>query len=106
MCQSELTEFLAELTEFAAGLGGFSPPKQSSRGTPPVSCKGSCTTKAIKRRKISCTVGSDCCVFDLSLHGRWISQSLQDSAKVCISRLLARNGCSLVVVVSATLASQ
>ena len=54
------------------------------------------TTTAMKRRNILCTFCSDCAVFNLSLQGRCISPSLQDSAKVAISRLLARNCCSLV----------
>ena len=44
--------------------------------------------------------------FDLSLHGRCVSRSLQDSAEVVISRLLARNCRSLAVVVSAVFASR
>ena len=64
------------------------------------------TTTAMKRRNILCTFCSDCAVFNLSLHGRCISPSLQDSAKVAISRLLARNCCGLAVVVSAIFASQ
>ena len=64
------------------------------------------TTTAMKRRNISCTFCSDCAVSNLSLHGRCIPQSLQNFAKVVISRLLARNSCSLAVVVSASFASQ
>ena len=38
VCQGELTEVLAELTEFAVKLSEFSPPKQYSRNSiPPVS---------------------------------------------------------------------
>ena len=64
------------------------------------------TTTAMKRRKISCKICSDCAVSNLSLHGRCISRSLHDSAKVVISWLLARNCCSLVAVVGAIFASQ
>ena len=63
-------------------------------------------TTAIRRCKISCNSGGDCWVSDLSLHGCCKSQSLQDSAEVVISRLLPRNCCGLVVVVSAIIASR
>ena len=53
------------------------------------------TTTAMKRRKISCTFCSDCTVSNLSLDGRCSLRSLQDSANVVISRLLARN-CNLL----------
>ena len=64
------------------------------------------TTTAIKRCKISCNSSGDCSVSDLSFHGRCIARSLQDSAEVVISRLLARNCRSLAVVVSAVFASR
>ena len=64
------------------------------------------TTTAMKGRKISCIFCSDSAVSDLSLHGRCISRSLQNSARVVISQLLACNCCSLAVVVSAIFASQ
>ena len=41
-------------------------------------------------------------IVELSLHGRCMSRSQQDSAKVIISRLLARNCCSLAVIVGAS----
>ena len=64
------------------------------------------TTTAIKRRKVSCTSSGNCRIFDLSFHGRCISRSLQDSAEVVISRLLAGKCRSLAVVVSAVFASR
>ena len=64
------------------------------------------TTTATKRHKIWRKICSKCAVSNLSFHGRCISRSLHDSAKVVISRLLTRNCCSLAVVVSATFASQ
>ena len=60
------------------------------------------TTTATKRRKIWRKICSKCEVSNLSFHGRCISRSLHDSAKVVISRLLTRNCCSLAAVVSAT----
>ena len=64
------------------------------------------TTTARKRHKISCTFCSDSGVSNLSLHGPCMSRSLQYSAKVFISGLLARNCCSLAVVVSEMFASR
>ena len=61
------------------------------------------TTTATKRRKIGRKICSKCAVSNLSFHGRCISRSLHDSAKVVISRLLTRNCCSLAVVVSANI---
>ena len=61
-------------------------------------------TTAMKRTLS--TFCSDCAAPDLSLHGGYISRSLQDSAKVVKSRLLPRNSCNLAVIVSANFASQ
>ena len=57
-------------------------------------------TTPMKQRKISCTLCRNCAVSNLSLHGSCILRSLQDSAKVVISRLLACSRCSLAVVAS------
>ena len=60
----------------------------------------------MKRRKVSCNSVGDCWASDLSLHGRCVLRSWQDSSKVPISRLLAHNCCSLGVVVSVSFASR
>ena len=65
------------------------------------------TTTAMKRRKISCnSVGDRWVSFLVTSRSLHLVGSVQDSAKVVVSWLLARNCCSLAVVVTSIFVSR